>query len=499
MSLSPGKSYHQILKSSFVVGGASFINIVLGIVRTKVLALLLGPTGVGILGIYNSVVQTAGALMGLGIGRSAVRQIAEASGTGLPNRCAKSVAGTLRWSLILALTGGAVMFFSREAISKFMFHSVEQATDIGWLGLAVFCGILSAGQIGVIQGTRNVRFLANQSVVGALFGTLVGLPIIYFRGRAGVVWVVLAVGLAGLGSSWLYMRKVTLSKTRLTWQDFWTEGRSLIGLGVILMMTGLLSTGTLLVVRILLNRQMGEAATGYFQAAFGVSVVYLDFILQAMGADFYPRLAAAAHDHDLCNRSVNEQLEIALLMAGPLILAMLAFAPVVIYLLYAKGFEPACEILRWQILGSLFKVTAWPVGFILLAKNQGWKFFVCELLWNVTYLGIILLGIRSFGLVILGTGFAAAYALLLCWVLLLGARVTGFSLNGVNRRLVGTFFAAAVLIFLLNRFANPGAHYVLSSMIVLVCGYWSLTKLYWVVGREKLSAIRCKIISRFSS
>jgi antigen flippase len=493
---SKSKSYNQILKSSFVVGSASFINIILGIVRTKFLALWLGPAGVGVLGIYNSVVQTASALGGLGIGRSGVRQIAETAGAGFMDRCARSVAATLRWSLVLGLIAGGVVLLLCVPISRFTFRHKQQAPQIGWLGLAVVATILSAGQIATIQGTRHVRFLAQQNVIGAFLGTLVSIPIVYLYGQAGVVWVVLSVSLIGLASSSFYVRKVPLVKVRLAWRDYWTEGRSLIRLGVILMMTGLLSTGTLLVVRTFLNRQMGEASTGYFQSAFSISAVYLDFILQAMAADFYPRLTAASQDHEVCNRLVNEQMEIALLLAAPLILTMLAFSQIVIYLLYSSNFGPACELLRWQMIGSLFKVAAWPIGFIPLAKNQGLKFLVCELLWNATYLGIILLGLKSYGLVIAGTGFVAAYGLLFVWTLLLGARLTGFRLNRINRTLLAVFLSACLLIVLLMRFAPPGVYYTLSIPIVLVCACWSLTKLYAFLGPEAIASMWKRFVTR---
>ena len=46
-------TYRQILKSSALIGGSSLISVVIGIVRTKAFALLLGPTGVGLMGLYG--------------------------------------------------------------------------------------------------------------------------------------------------------------------------------------------------------------------------------------------------------------------------------------------------------------------------------------------------------------------------------------------------------------------------------------------------------------
>ena len=62
-STSPAESqskqtYGQILKSSAIVGGSTVLNIGIGIVRTKILALLLGPGGFGLAGLYTSIITS---------------------------------------------------------------------------------------------------------------------------------------------------------------------------------------------------------------------------------------------------------------------------------------------------------------------------------------------------------------------------------------------------------------------------------------------------------
>ena len=81
-----------------------------------------------------------------------------------------------------------------------------------------------------------------------------------------------------------------------------------------------------------------------------------------------------AKDNAECNRLVNEQAEVGLLIAGPGLLATLTFAPLVIQLFYSDKFGPAVEILRWICLGMMLRVTSWPMGFMLIAKGKGTSF-----------------------------------------------------------------------------------------------------------------------------
>src|SRR5437868_4415069 len=59
------ESYGQILKSSAVIGGSSVLNICIGIVRTKAMAMLLGPAGFGLFGLYGSIQNLTQSVVGM--------------------------------------------------------------------------------------------------------------------------------------------------------------------------------------------------------------------------------------------------------------------------------------------------------------------------------------------------------------------------------------------------------------------------------------------------
>ena len=56
------RSYRQILSSTALIGGSSVINVVFAVIRNKAIAVLLGPEGVGLMGLYGSVMELAQAI-----------------------------------------------------------------------------------------------------------------------------------------------------------------------------------------------------------------------------------------------------------------------------------------------------------------------------------------------------------------------------------------------------------------------------------------------------
>src|SRR5271165_5676513 len=113
-----------------------------------------------------------------------------------------------------------------------------------------------------------------------------------------------------------------------------------------------------------------------------------------MGADFYPRLSAVGNDNAECNRLVNEQALIGLLLAGPGVIATLTFAPVVIAVFYSAKFGAAVSVLRWICLGATLQVITWPMGFIILAKARQDYFFLSEFIWAIGAMGLAWFGVR---------------------------------------------------------------------------------------------------------
>lgn len=449
-STAPGSSYGQIFKSTAFTGGGTLVTLGLGILRTKILAVLLGPSGVGLGGVYTTIVGVASTLAGMGISSSGVRQIAEASGSGDEQKIARAVCTLRRTSWILGLGGALLLAALSRPVSSLTFGDHAHAGVIAALGLAVFFGAVSGGQIALIQGLRRIADLTLLNVLGAVAGTALGIPIIWWLGLAGVGPMFIVVSFAAVLFSWWFARRVPTPQVSMSWRETFHHARSLLGLGFSFMASGLMVAAVAYLIRLLVVRHLGIESAGHYTAAYTLSAIYAGFILQAMGTDFYPRLTSVSTDHRTMNRLVNEQTEIALLMAVPGVLATLVFAPWVIHAFYAGNFDPAAEVLQWQVLGILCRVISWPMGFILLAKDLRALFLATELGANALHVAFLWQAVRAFGLAGAGMAFAGMY---LCYALLmvvLCRRVTGFQWSPVNVELLRWMLPLVTLVFLVR-------------------------------------------------
>lgn len=411
-------NYRRVLKSTSLIGGASIINILIGMVRIKFVAVLLGPSGVGLIAIYSSITGMVATVAGMGINTSGVRQIVKAFANGDELVVARTIK-TLRRTVWLTGTLGFLgMVLAAWPLSKVTFGSSTEVLNLALLGSTILLGSVASGQACLLQGSRRIKEVALISIFGALNGTLISIPCYYIWGQQGIVPSLILCAVAGVVTSWWFSRRITVKPIVMAWRESADEAGLLLRFGLPVMLTGLLSGATVYFIRIILIRDFGLDGVGIYQAAFNLSGVLAGFVLSAMGTDYYPRLTAVADDPDQVRREINSQTEIALLLATPALAATLVFAPLAIALFYSTGFEAAIDILRWAVFGVFGRVCSWPLGFLLLAKGKSVIYLIFETLANVLHLGLIWFCTQSWGLP--GTGVAFILLYIIYTILLYG-------------------------------------------------------------------------------
>lgn len=489
-------SYGQILKSSAFIGGSQVINVVLGIVRTKFLAMMLGPEGVGLIGLYQGITSTAGTLAGMGINSSGVRQIAEASGTGDSLRIARTVKALRRTVLILGILGTLLLLALCQPIASFTFGNTGESGMVALLSLVVVLTAVNGGQTALIQGLRRIKDLAVLNVLGALLGTVFSLPLVYWFGSRGIVPFLVVVAFMTILPSWWFARQVAVHDIPLSWRETWAISKGLLGLGLAFMLSGLLGSASAYFNRVIIRHDLGVDAAGIYVAAWTLAGYYVRFILQALAADYYPRLTAVADDHKICTRMINEQVEVAMALALPGVLATLAFAPLVIQLFYSSKFDEAALILRWQTLGILLQVIWLPLGFVVLAKGRSLLFFVLEAFSNLLCVGLMWVGAKYGGLQGTGMAFLAHYLVMFIVVCLTVKKLVDFRWSRPNLRLLLIGFPSVILVFAASFVLSSTWFTVLGAAATVIIGAWCVSLIYNLLGKAGIEALRAKVKRR---
>ena len=463
-------------------------------VRTKLVAVLLGPSGVGLVGLYQSATSLVGTFAGLGIGSSGVRAVAEAHRKDDPEQIAQTVKSLRRACWVTGLFGWVLTAAFSYPLSLWTFGSGERAWAIALLGGTLLVGSISGGQTALLQGVRRIGDLARLNVLSVLVGTLAAIGLYAWLDERGIVPVLFTTAIFNLAASWWFARKVEVIHVVQSYAASWSHSKRLVGLGLAFMWSGVLTAGVALAIRSLIVRELGLDANGIYQAAWGISGMFAGFILGAMGADFYPRLTAVAHDNEQVNQIVNEQTEIGILLALPGLLATLAFAPWMMRLFYTAKFLPGAELLPWFVVGIFGRIVSWPMGFILLAKAASRWFAATETVSNLLYLGLSILLLHFLGLWGVALAFAGLYASYTLGMLCVTSYLCGFRWTaGVLRLLIAAFCLVAAG-FCAQRWITGSPALIIGGFLTAITCLFSLRGIAARLGAcHRLVRLACRL------
>ena len=419
------EAHRQILRATSIIGGSSLVNVAIGLLRNKVAALILGPAGIGLVGLFHNLMQTGAALAAFGIGNVGTRQLAEAAENEQAQAVARRALATA--AMALAVLGGLLMFLARRPIAELVLGRADWADTVGWLSMGLALLVGTVAQNGLLTGLRRLGDLARVSVASAIVGTAAGLAVLLVWREQGLLAFVLVFPLATfLVGAYFVRRLPRAGAPRPRLGELVPQWRTLARLGLAFTVGALVGTAGQLAVRSLVGRRLGPESLGLFQAAWTISMNYIGFILTAMAADYYPRLTAAMRDPREAVQRVNGQAEVALLLAGPVLVGTVALAPWIVQLLYSTDFVAAAALLRWQIAGDLIKIACWPLGFTLLAAGRGRAFMLTEALGAGVLVGVTAILLPRAGLLAPGMGYVATYLVYLVVVFALAGRLIGY-------------------------------------------------------------------------
>ncbi len=361
-------SLDRIFKTSAMTGAMSIVTMVAALLRGKVMAMCLGPAGVGLSGILNQVVALESQVLALGLPTVVVKSVAGAGVEARPQ--VESVIARL--ALALGVFGLGLGLVLSPLVAVATFQSFEHLPLVIAASLAVPAAILTSIWCAVIQGRGEVGFLARSQAAFAVVGALVAAPLIWYGGLAGLgVSVVLAalIPVAGLWSR--RPRYPTAASDDKGIRD------SLVRAGLSIIAAIAIAQVAAYATRLVVVNQLGVFEAGLYQAALAVSGGLPGFVFSAMALDYYPRISAARDGEEIA-RATNMQVQASMVIATPLFVGMILFGGPLLDFYYTEEFLGATELMAWMTASVACRIISWPAGYWLVAKATPQEYLLIE-------------------------------------------------------------------------------------------------------------------------
>lgn len=403
-------SYKSIVKSTGIFGGVQVFTTLFGILKTKLIAVFLGAEGIGIYGLLLSTISMISSIANSGIKHSGVRDIALYTDIQDEN-LSKRITIIYRYSLTMGIIGMLITLILSRPLSVLLFKNTSYTVAFMFLAIVVLTDQLANAQLVVLQGLRQLSFLAKANLIGSFLGLIVAVPVFYFRGMQGIVPVILLSSILLLLRALYYVRKLPVKRVSISWKESYRQGFPMIKLGASLSFSLILGMGSLYFLRVFIGRESGMEHLGFYNASVTVVDTYVGMIFTAMSTDYFPRLSTIHKDKIASARLINEQSEMGVIGIVPLIQWMITFSCLCVLILYSTDFIPMISLLRLLLCGVLFKAVVYAFDYYLIAQGKSKIFIVNEILsWSYIVLGAVA-GYSLLGFEGIGWGYLGGYFL----------------------------------------------------------------------------------------
>ena len=454
-------AYGHVLKYTGIFGGVQGLNVVVSLVRNKFVALLLGPSGMGLVSLFNATVTFISQSTHFGISMSAVRHLSDHPDNDAHPQIQHFVKVVRAWSLLTALLGMLVCITIGPFLSSATFAWGDHSLHFILLSPAVAMLAVTGGETAILKGRRRLKSLALVQVGSVFAALLISVPVYYFFGEAGIVPVIVLMAFVTMlltvrESYRLYPLQLRGAKGVLG------DGMEMIRLGVAFTLAGIIGSSAEMLIRSWLNVIGDLDVLGLYNVGYMITITYAGMVFSAMETDYFPRLSGVQHDITATNECVNRQMEVSLLLLSPMLAALIVALPLLVPLLFSPQFLPVTGMAQVAALAMYMKVLTLPVAYITLARGRSLAYLFLETSYFVVFVLLMMFCYEHWGL--LGTGIAITLAHLFEYLL-----VNGFAYKKYGYRFSATVYCYAVVQLLLGLLA-----YILTLVADGI--------LYWTIG-----------------
>ena len=485
-------SYRSIFKATSLFGGVKIFTILISIIRSKIVAVLIGTTGIGLVGLFTSGTSLIQSLTQFGLSQSAVKDVAAANACGDKASINRTITVLRKLVWGTGLLGMLCVMLFSPILSRTSFGNNDYILAFIFLSVMLLFNQISGGQNVILQGTRRLSYLAKASVWGSVLGLVICIPLYYWLGIKGIVPNLILGSLTSLLLTWFYAHKVPYKPVKLSIREVFQEGGQMLKMGIAMSVSGILVALSAYIIRSFINRQGGVEEVGLFQAGFAIMTTYVGLVFSAMGTDYYPRLSEVHNDNEKCREVMNQQAEVGILILAPLLVCCVVFMPIVVRILYSDQFLAANDYIVWAASGMLFKMASWAISFIFIAKGESKVFMFNETIVNIYCLAFQMLGYWLYGLTGLGIGYALTFLVYMLQVYIISNRRYNFRFSvAFNKLFIVQLLLLVLSITVVMTAPYVWLKYIMGCVIIATSGWISLSGLENRMGL--VSAIKERI------
>lgn len=364
----------KIIKSTSYLVSSKIVQFVLGVVKAKFGAVLLGTTGMGIYSQVNYLSQMISQITLLSMNDGLVKQIAQnKEHPGFKDVLKGLVRSYSTLVFVTVLLSFAICIFFARPLTIFFLGDYNYLT---YYLLGVTCVpilIINSISFALLKSYKATKEISRANIFSAILSLCSFIPLVYFFSITGAVVAVVVNSAIILYINNYQSRKLIFKKLGIRFKEFFSAktekkySKELLYFAMFGASSGLIYIGAESFCRSMVVNMIGVNKLGLYSPIVAWGGLLTGFITPAINVYLFPRFSECKSNKEISG-IINDYFYLITFLTIPFIFLAIPFRNILIELFYSKEFLDAGIYLPWHFIGLLFHMW-WNIMVMVLTPT----------------------------------------------------------------------------------------------------------------------------------
>lgn len=405
----------NLLKTSFWSAVGTVVKIMAGLVTNKIMAIFVGPNGIALLGNFTNITGILSVFANGAISSGVVKYTAE-----FDNEKDKQqvISNALKINFLCSFIIGLLVLVFNKALTQLTFSDTKYRTVFLIFGLTLIFYGLNTTITSILNGYKQIKYLIISGLIASAISLILAVVITIRFGLYGALVNTMIAQVCIFLVNLLFIRKLNLLQKRILKIAFNRDLFVKLIKYSLMSISSLSSIASIFLIRKYIYTNFSPNEAGYIQGVWTISSNYLLVITTSLAVYYLPTLSSIKEKAGI-KREIIKGYKLLLPIAIIGGLSIFLCRLFIIRILYTPAFLPMKDYFAFQLIGDTFKIAAWILSYIMVAKAMTRFFIASEVIFSVSYVSIGLLFMHFFGSIGITYAYAINYLFYLIFLLIL--------------------------------------------------------------------------------
>ena len=388
---------------------STLVKMLTSFISIKVIAYVIGPAGIAVLGQLNNFSSIILGLSNGGISQGITKYVAEYKESDSKVKILLSTA--LKVTAFCTIVLSFLLIILHNKLSQWILLTDEYGSVFLIFGFTIFLYSLNTLIISILNGYKEFKKYVIVNIVGTIIGLIFTLVFVLTLGLKGALISAVTYQSVVVVATIFILRK--LPWMHISYYKERIDGdvlKKYFGFSLMAITTLCLSPTVQMFLRGYVMTNISHYQAGLWEGMNRISGMYLSVIVTSFSIYYLPRLSEISDKFEL-RKEIFRSYKFIIPLLLFCFLVIYIFRRFIIRLLFTPDFFPMESLFGWQMAGDLFKIASWLLAFLMLAKAKTMLYITTEIIFSSIFLILGLFFVKINGIVGLTQAYLINYIL----------------------------------------------------------------------------------------